>query len=67
MTVIKKKTGCFCSNCDNREAEYVISNNGTFKLFWANGEMDCEIAFCEECARELNRQLTDSLSPEIST
>lgn len=62
MKIIKQKTGCYCHNCDYRESEYVISCDGSFKLFWANGENDCEIAFCENCARELYEQLGNALS-----
>ena len=62
MRVIKYKTGCFCHNCDNKESEYIISNNGSFKVFWADGAEDCEIAFCEDCARELFNQLAEALN-----
>ena len=67
MKVIKKKTGCLCHNCDNAESEYMISNAGygSFKVFWAKEEADCEIAFCEDCARELLKQLTDALNVNI--
>ena len=37
MEVIKKKTGCYCHNCDHNESEYIISNDGLFKVFWAIG------------------------------
>lgn len=62
MEVIKKKTDCLCHNCDNAESEYTISNNGSFKVFWANNREDCEIAFCEDCARELFKQLGNALN-----
>ena len=65
MKVIKRKTNCYCHNCDNRESEYIISNDGSFKTFWAKGECDSEIAFCEECAKELFRQLADALNVQI--
>lgn len=67
MKVIKRKTGCYCSNCDQREALYELSNNGSFKLSWAKGAEDCEIAFCEDCAKELFKQLADALGVEVST
>lgn len=67
MKVIKGKTGCLCHNCDREESEYMISNKGfgSFKVFWASGETDCEIAFCEKCARELFKQLSDVLQVDI--
>lgn len=63
MTVIKKKTGCFCHNCDRKESEYIISSeSGTqFKVFWARNKEDCEIAFCEDCARILLNELSNVL------
>lgn len=63
MRVIRKKTNCWCSNCDRREAKYVISSEtgDAFKLFWANDETDGEISFCESCAKELLEQLSDVL------
>ena len=64
MKVIKRNTGCYCHNCDSRESEYVISNEGSFKVFWAKGDMDCEIAFCECCARELLSGLKIVLNEE---
>ena len=62
MEVIKKKTGCYCHNCDHNESEYIISNDGSFIVFWATGEQDCEIAFCESCAKELFEKLGNALS-----
>lgn len=64
MRVVKGKTGCWCSNCDNKEAEYTItSNNGTnFKLYWACGNSDSEIGFCEDCTKELFRQFACALN-----
>lgn len=62
MEVIKKKTGCYCHNCDNNESEYTISNDGSFKVFWATSAKDCEIAFCESCAKELLEKLGGALS-----
>lgn len=62
MKVIKGKTGCICHNCDNAESEFTISNNGSFKVYFANSNEDCEIAFCEDCARELFRQLGHALN-----
>lgn len=61
MQVIKGKTGCWCHNCDNAESEYMIENNGSFKVFWASGREDTDIAFCEDCARELFKQLANAL------
>ena len=58
MKVVKCKTGCFCHNCDNKESEYTISNNGSFKMFWAKEATDCEISFCEDCVRDLFGQLS---------
>ena len=53
MTI--KKIGSdkfFCIACDN-EAEYEISQNGSFKLAFANGPHDGEITLCAHCAHEL--------------
>lgn len=67
MKVIKGKTGCLCHNCDRKESEYMISNEGfgSFKVFWAREEMDCEIAFCEDCARDLFKQLSNVLQVDM--
>ena len=63
MEVVKRKTGCLCHNCDRKESNYVISSkSGTqFKVFWAREKEDCEIAFCEDCARFLLDELTKAL------
>lgn len=61
MKVIKKKTNCLCHHCDSKESKYIISHGGSFKLYWASTQKDCEIAFCEDCARDLLKQLTDVL------
>lgn len=63
MEIVKKKTGCFCHNCDRRESKYTItSESGTqFKVFWARGKENCEISFCEDCARLLLDELTKAL------
>lgn len=64
MRVIKKKNRNYCHNCDWEEAEYTISNNGSFKLYWAYGKTDSEICFCKKCAEELYKQLGDALISE---
>lgn len=61
MKVIKMKTNCYCANCDIRDAEYIITNNGRFKLYWASEKHDCEIGFCEKCAKELFTQFANVL------
>ena len=64
MKVIRSKTGCLCHNCDKRESEYTIkSERGhAFKVFWADGPEDCEISFCEDCAKELFKMLFCALT-----
>lgn len=68
MRVTKGRTGCLCHNCDSCESEYTIaSRNGqSFKVFWACGELDCEIAFCEDCARELFSQFAAALGTSLA-
>lgn len=62
MKVVKGKTGCFCHNCDKKESVFTISKNGFFKVSFANSKEDCEIAFCEDCAKELFKQLGNVLN-----
>ena len=66
MKITKKRTGCYCSNCDMEEGLYTItSETGTsFKLNWACGKTDSEITFCQDCAEKLFRQLAIALSEE---
>lgn len=61
MKVIRTKVRNFCSNCDWNEQEYIITNNESFKLFWAYGETDTEIGFCRKCAEDLYEQLENIL------
>ena len=46
-----------CVNCDAQVAEVEISNNGSFKLFWACGPTDKEITLCRQCFKELKKQI----------
>lgn len=64
MKIVKRKTGCWCSNCDMHESEYTIHSpeGNHFKLHW---EDKGEIAFCEDCARKLFKQLAEALEVEI--
>lgn len=65
MRIVKGKTGCLCHNCDNRESEYMIENYGSFKVFWAREVCDCEIAFCDSCAKSLLEQLAEALGAKL--
>ena len=57
MEVKKIEKTHWCVNCDQQLAEVEISNNGSFKLFWACGPQDKEITLCPCCFKELKRQI----------
>lgn len=47
----------WCAACDEEMATVEISQDGSFKLFWACGPGDREIGFCDRCFEELKRQI----------
>lgn len=40
MKIKKMERDCWCSACDEQYAAYEITNEGSFKLFWAAGATD---------------------------
>lgn len=59
MKINKMTRECWCSCCDNAMAKYEISNNGSFKLFWAAGNTDPELCLCEGCFNELKQLINE--------
>ena len=57
MKVEKIAKTHWCVNCDQQLAEVEISNNGSFKLFWACNPSDKEITLCRNCFNELKREI----------
>ena len=57
MEVKKVKPDNWCCNCDQKLATVEISNNGSFKLFWACGPQDREFCLCDDCFKELRNKM----------
>lgn len=59
MKIKKMERDCWCSACDEQYAAYEITNEGSFKLFWAAGPHDPELCLCKRCFNELKQLINE--------